>query len=136
MGEYPSPPGDGILRAAVGDSDNDVRTAACEAWGKRNTSEAPLALAGVLNGDIDQDVRLAAARALGETHEQAAIAALANALEDKSVAMQWRAVLSLKQITGQDLGNNVNKWREYAKNNKLTPYQPPTSLAERLQHLF
>ena len=88
-------------------------------------------MAGVLNGDVDQDVRLAAARALGQTHEQVAITALASALEDKSVAMQRRAVLSLQQITAQDLGNDVNKWREYAKLNKLTPYRPPTSLAER-----
>ncbi len=109
-----------------------MRTAACEAWGKRNTPEAAAPLAGVLNGDVNQDVRLAAARALGQTHEQAAINALANALEDKSVAMQRRAVLSLQQITAQDLGNNVNKWREYAKANKLTPYRPPISLAERL----
>lgn len=109
-----------------------MRTAACEAWGKRNTPEAAAPLAGVLNGNVNQDVRLAAARALGQTHEQAAINALANALEDKSVAMQRRAVLSLQQITAQDLGNNVNKWREYAKANKLTPYRPPISLAERL----
>ena len=73
MGEYPSPAGDEILRKAVGDPDSDVRTAACEAWGKRNTPEAATPLAGVLNGDVDQDVRLAAARALGLTHEQAAI---------------------------------------------------------------
>jgi len=84
-------------------------------------------LVGVLNGDIEHDVRMAAARALGQSHEQVAVMALGNALDDKDPAMQYRAVISLRQITGQDLGNDVNKWREYVKSGKLAPVQASTS---------
>jgi HEAT repeat protein len=136
LGEYPGPVSDTVLQAAVSDSDNDVRVAACESWGKRDTTTAATVLAGILNGDVDHDVRLAAARCLAGSHQQVAITALAGALEDKDPAMQYRAVLSLHQVTGQDLGNDVNKWREYAKNNKLHPAQPETSLAERIWHPF
>ena len=50
--------------------------------------------------------------------------------------MQYRAVTSLRQVTGQDLGNDVNKWREYAKANNLHPAKPEPSLAERIWHPF
>ena len=66
LGEYPGPVSDTVLGKAVSDPDNDVRTAACESWGKRGTAAAATALAGVLNGDVDHDVRLAAARSLAQ----------------------------------------------------------------------
>jgi HEAT repeat protein len=136
LGDYPGTASDTVLRAAVRDPDNDVRLAACESWGKRDTAEAATVLAGVLNGDVDHDVRLAAARNMAPLHQRAAITALAGALEDKDPAMQYRAVVSLRQVTGQDLGNDVNKWREYARNNQLHPAQPEVSLAERIWHPF
>ena len=108
---------------AVKDADNDVRMAACDSWGKRGPPRRPPTLAGVLNSDVDHDVRLAAARAMAQSHEQVAIVALGGALEDKDPAMQYRAVLSLREITGQDLGNDVNKWREYAKTQPVPPDQ-------------
>jgi HEAT repeat protein len=134
--KFPGAAADTIFRAAVNDSDNDVRAIACEAWGTRATPEAATVLATVLNGDVDHDVRMAAARGLGQTHEQVAIGALALALDDKDPAMQYRAVLSLQKVTGQDLGNDVNKWREFAKQNKLAPAQPDTSVAARLRNMF
>ena len=76
LGELPSPAADAIMRIAVNDPNNDVRWAACEAWGKRGNADAAAALTGVLNGDIEHDVRIAAARALGQTHEPQAITAL------------------------------------------------------------
>jgi len=136
LGEYPGPAADAVLRAATSDPDDDVRVAACESWGKRGGPEAATALAAVLNGDIEHDVRLAAARSLAQSHEPLAVTALAGALDDKDPAMQYRAVVSLRQVTGQDLGNDVNKWREYAKNNHLHPLQSDVSLAERFWRLF
>ena len=72
--------------------------------------------------------------ALGQSHDQIAVIALGGALEDKDPAMQYRAVMSLRQVTGQGLGNDVNKWREYAKTSKLHPAKPEPSLAERIWH--
>jgi HEAT repeat protein len=130
LGEYSDPAADGILKAAVNDPDADVRMAACEAWGKRGDAQAAGLLASVLSGDLNKDVRLAAARALGKTKDQQAIAALGEALVDSDPAMQYRAVLSLKEITGADLGNNVDRWRQYVQQEHPQPAQQ-SSLAER-----
>jgi HEAT repeat protein len=92
-------------------------------------------LGGVLTGDIDKDVRLAAARALGHTKHPTAVAALGDVLEDDDPAMQVRAVKSLRKITGEDLGNDVNRWRQYVKRELPQP-DNPTSIAERLRRLF
>ena len=48
--------------------------------------------------------------------------------------MQYRAVLSLKQATGKDLGNNVERWQQYVKGE--SPQQPAPSVADRARSLF
>jgi HEAT repeat protein len=136
LGECPGPTADNILRAATGDPEADVRVAACEAWGKPGHAGAATALAGLVSGDTDKDVRLAAARALGQSRDPAAIVALGGALEDKDPAMQYRAVLSLRAVTGQNLGNDVNRWREYVKSGTAKPLAEPSSIAERFRRMF
>ena len=135
LGEYPDPCAEGILKAALSDPDSDVRIAACDALSKHGDAQAAELLASVLSGDVNQDVRLAAARALGKTKQQRAIVALGEALVDSDPAMQYRAVLSLKEITGQDLGNNVDRWRQYVQQEHPLP-EKPTSLAEKAKKLF
>ena len=89
----------------------------------------------MLTSDVSHDVRLASARALGKIKDQRAVAALGDALADSDPAMQYRAVLSLKEITGQDLGNNVDRWRQYVKEGHPLQAQP-TSMADRLKRIF
>ena len=133
LGSYPGPTADAILQAALSDVDVQVRIAACESWGKRGDDGAVKLLVESLRSDVDIDVRLAAAKALGETRNQAAVEALGEALEDSDPAMQYRAVLSLQQATGKDLGNDVYRWQEYVKGE--IPEPTPT-LAERLRRMF
>jgi HEAT repeat protein len=64
--------------------------------------------------DAELDVRLRALRELGQLKDKAAIPVLARALEDSDPAVQYRAVAALKQVSGRDLGDDVNKWREWA----------------------
>ena len=135
LGEYPIPTAEPVLKAALQDTDADVRIAACNAWGKRPNAEAAELLAGILKNDTDQDVRLAAARGLGQTKDQRAIAALGDVLTESDPAMQRRAVLSLQTITGKDLGNNVDRWQKYVKEENPQP-GPPVSLAEKFKKLF
>lgn len=135
LGDYPDPAADQVLNSALNDPDADVRIAACEAWGKRGDAQAAGLLAPLLSADVNQDVRLAAARALGKIKDQQAIAALGEALADSDPAMQYRAVLSLKEITGQDLGNNVDRWRQFVKEGHPQPAKP-ASMAERFKKLF
>jgi hypothetical protein len=135
LGEYPLPTAEPVLKAALQDTDADVRINACEAWGKRPSAEAAELLAGILKNDTDQDVRLAAARALGQTKDQRAIAALGDVLTESDPAMQRRAVLSLQTITGKDLGNNVDRWQKYVKEENPEPAKPE-SIAEKFKKLF
>jgi len=128
LGAYPSASADAVLKAAVNDPDASTRIAACEALGRRNDEQSVQLLATAMSGDAESDVRLAAARALGETKSPGAVKPLGEALNDVDPAMQWRAVQSLKQVTGKDLGNDVSRWQQYVRGE--TP-SPPT-LAERL----
>ena len=124
-----------VLQAALSDPDVGVRTAACEAWGKRDDAEAAAILSGVLSGDIDLDVRLAAARALGRSKDPAAVTALGEALADKDPAMQNRAMLSLAKVTGKDFGSDAKRWQQYVQG-ELPKAQQPVSVAERLGGMF
>jgi HEAT repeat protein len=134
-GEYSVPEAAALLSAALQDTDPDARQAACEAWGKRGDTQAADLLAGILRTDADHNVRLAAARALGSTREPQAIAALGEALGESDPAMQYRAMQSLKQITGESLDDNVNRWREYVKEGRAQPAKP-ASLAGKVKGWF
>jgi HEAT repeat protein len=135
LGEYPCGASNSVLRAALDDPDLEARVAACEAWGHRGDAEAASRLAGVLDGDLDTDVRLAAARALGRSKDPAAVAALGRALEDNDPALQYRAVLSLRKVTGEDFGNDVSRWQQYVAGQVPRPAEAP-SLAERLRGML
>jgi HEAT repeat protein len=129
LSSYPSGESWVILKAALSDSDVHVRVVACEAWGKRGDAEAVQLLTETLRSDVEADVRLAAAKSLGMTKNQAALAALGEALDDSDPAMQYRAMLSLKEMTGKDLGSDVHRWQAYVKGEKPEP-QP--SWAQRV----
>ena len=134
LAEYPTDQGRRILRGALQDTDRHVRLVACEAWGQVRGPEAVELLGEALTSDSDVDVRLAAAKALGQTGDPAAAAALAPALADSDPAMQYRATISLRQVTGQDLGT-VAAWRRHL-DQAITPESRPTAVAERPRATF
>jgi HEAT repeat protein len=133
LGKYPGAEADAVLKAALNDADVHVRLAACESLGKRTDDQTVQLISEVLRSDVEADVRMAAAKALGECKNQKAVASLGEALNDGDPAMQYRAMLSLKQVTGKDLGNSVDRWQQYVKGE--TP-APPPSLAERVRQWF
>lgn len=133
LGAYPVARSGEVLRAALNDTDANVRVACCAAWGRRGGAEAVQELQRVVASDTDVDVRLAAARALGQTNDKSAIPALGEALADNDPAMQYRAVEALKQVSGRNFGNDVATWREFAKSGKEPT--PPT-IAERFRGMF
>ncbi len=135
LAEYPTQAATSVLQAALKDSDTEVRVAACEALAKQGGTEATTVLGEALSGDVDLDVRLAAARALGQTNDERALAALGVALEDQNPAMQHRAVASLRKLTGENFGNDVNRWREYVNSDRSKPAKP-VSIAERFRRMF
>ena len=122
-----------ICKGALQDPDERVRTRACEVWRKRGGPEAVQLLANRYRADRELDVRLRAIRMLGEMENEGAIPVLAEALEDPDPAVQYRAVAALKQVSGRDLGNDVNAWREWAANPGDVE---PWSIAEAWRKLF
>jgi HEAT repeat protein len=133
--EFRTPAAEEALRGGLKDSDSSVRVRACALLAKRLDPPAVTALAEALTGDVDHDVRIAAARALSGAHDPAAVRALGLALDDADPAMQYRAVASLQESTGKDLGNDVERWRHYVKGEPLPPAHP-VSLAERFWQMF
>ncbi len=133
MGAMTCPTAIGMLRLGMKDPDADVREACCLAWRQQGGPEAIELLSAAATTDSDADVRMAAARALGEMGDRRAVAALGQMLEDRDPAMQYRAVASLQQVTGQDLGNDVNAWIDYVKQG--APEQP-ISWASRMKNML
>ena len=130
---FETPAGMSICRGALEDPDATVRMAACDVWGERGGDEAVQLLSHRYQTDTDIDVRLQAVRMLGSVKDDAAIPALARALEDPDPAVQYRAVASLKQVSGRDLGNDVNRWRDWAAD---PASEPDWSVAETFRKIF
>jgi len=122
-----------VCKGALQDPDERVRTKACEVWRQRGGAEAVQLLANRYRTDRELDVRLRALRMLGELEDKTAIPVLAEALEDPDPAVQYRAVAALKQVSGRDLGDDVNKWREWAADPNA---KQPWSIAETFRKLF
>jgi hypothetical protein len=135
VGQYRTATAESVLDAALDDSQADIRMVACRALGERGGPEAAAKLSETLRSDLDIDVRLTAAQALGQTADPSAVAALGEALEDRDPAMQYQAVQSLHTVTGEDLGNDVNRWRQYVKGEPPGPAES-ISVAQRIRGLF
>lgn len=128
------PAADAICRGGLQDPDDRVRLAACDVWGRKGGDGAVELLAARYRTDTELDVRLRALRALGDCRDDAAVAILAKALEDSDPAVQYRAVASLKRVSGRDFGNDVNRWREWAADPEGTTTE--WSVADALRQLF
>jgi HEAT repeat protein len=129
---------DDALRSATKDDDANVRVALCETFSRRGDVRM---LAEILASDGDDQVRLAAARGLGSIADPDAETqrfirqSLSVALEDPNPALQHRAVLALKDATGQDFGGDMEAWRRFARGGQ-TPTPDTPSLAERINEIF
>lgn len=131
---FDTPSAVAICRGALEDPDERVRMAACSAWRQRGGQEAVELLAARYQADREIDVRLRALRELGQLGEKSAIPVLAKALEDPDPAVQYRAVGALKKVSGRDLGDDVNKWREWAADPEGSAAE--WSIAEQFRKIF
>ena len=131
---FATAPATAICKGALEDPDARVRMAACSAWAKRGGPEAVQLLAARYQSDAELDVRLRALRELGTLGDKQAIPVLARALEDSDPAVQYRAVAALKKVSGRDLGDDVNKWREWAADPEGSAAE--WSIAEAWRKLF
>lgn len=134
VADFDTPAAKAICTGALEDPDERVRMAACTAWRKRGGAEAVELLAARYRSDREIDVRLRALRELGELRDKEAVPVLAKALEDSDPAVQYRAVGALKKVSGRDLGDDVNKWREWAADPDGSTAE--WSIAEGFRQLF
>ena len=135
LGVLPTETAATALRTAVKHAEPDVRSAACLAWSERGGTEAADQLATVAGADTNQDVRLTALRELSRFPGKKTVTTLGVALDDRSPAVQWRAMQSLKVVTGLDYGDNVPAWREFVSGGNPGAERRP-SVAERVSDLF
>lgn len=134
LAAYPSEQSRVIIAAALKDPDVDVRVTACEALGKLGGPESGRLLGQALAHDTSVDVRIAATKALGAMQDPQAVPVLAVALEDPDPALQFSGVEAMRMATGKDLGNDVNRWRQYAKN--PDPNAAEERLADKMRRAF
>jgi HEAT repeat protein len=132
--EFDTPTATAVCKGALQEPDERVRMAACSAWARRGGPEAVPLLAARYQTDTELDVRLRALRELGTLGDPTAVPVLAKALEDRDPAVQYRAVAALKEVSGRDLGDDVNRWREWAADPEGSAAE--WSVAETFRKLF
>ena len=113
LGQINHPTALAHLKTASTDPDSRIRIAAIGALSQLPSEIAIPQLQEVIGSDTDVDVRLSATKALGNFSNPAAASALSIALSDNNPAIQYRAMESLKTITGQKLGTDVVAWHNY-----------------------
>jgi HEAT repeat protein len=132
IAEFRTPIAQQVLEAGLADDDEAVRVACCQELGRRGEEASVAVLANVIRSEKNIDVRLAAAEALGKFKSPEAVQALIVALEDRDPAMQYVGVQSMKAVTGQDYGPDVQAWRT-AAGAGIPPAAQVPSLAERIR---
>ena len=98
------------LTTAMEDNDPDIRIVACKAWGARPSQTAKKSLLKAVRSDEDTDVQSAALRALGNFQGQDVFEELKRALESRQPAVQYAGIQGLRNLTGEDWGEDPETW--------------------------
>ncbi len=101
------------LQAAMQDADPDMRTTACRSLGRLGSRSAMRLLIETQRSDTNIDVRQTAIQQLGKFKDPAAVAALGESLTDSDPAVQLLTMRSLRQATGEKLGDDLRRWKEH-----------------------
>jgi HEAT repeat protein len=115
VAEFDVPMASAVVLAGLNDEDRDVRTACCRLLGVRQDPAAIGPLSRIVAAEPDAEVRMAAIDALGQFRSPGAVQGLAAAIKDRDPALQFAGVQAMKSASGEDLGNDVAAWREYAE---------------------
>jgi hypothetical protein len=101
------------LNAASTDSSEKVRLSACKAWQQMGGPEARDMLLTLATKEGEStSIRQAAIEGLAGYDESEVREALVQLLDDRSPAIQYQVTRSLTAMTGQDLGGDMQAWRD------------------------
>jgi HEAT repeat protein len=130
LGSYSTSSARAGLQQALQDGSDDLRIEACRSLAQHQSSEACQMLCGALQSETHTDVRLEAVTALGQFKDPYAMEALGQALDDGDPAVQYLAMRSLKEATGEDAGNRLADWKQVAQR-ALRPQDERTETAQQ-----
>lgn len=102
-----------VLSKAASDPSALVRSECVAVTTNVENDVAVATLTSILAYDSDAEVRRAAATALANHRQRRAINALLAALSDDEFKVSYAARRSLKQLSGQDLGDDPDAWRSW-----------------------
>lgn len=127
-----------VVRLGLDDDDSKVRMTAARALGERSEPEAMRMLVGTVNSEANKDVRLAAIKSLGNHQGVPVKDALKLALQEPDLAYRHASIASLRQITGQDAGDNAEAWIAMLEHgpSEGEVEESPSSWGARLKSFF
>lgn len=112
-----SPAAAPALRKATMDEDDLVRAQACRALGTSGAERDATALARVMATDPSRDCRVAAIEALAALgpRDPRILHSLTGAMRNPDPAVRAAAYATLRDLTGEDLGLDVEPWERLAE---------------------
>lgn len=99
-----------MIEQGLDDASLKVRMEACQALGRREGEDASRMLVATVGTETDLDVKHAALEALAQQDNPIARDALKVALSDRNPATRHLVVDSLREMTGQDFGDDPEVW--------------------------
>lgn len=119
-----------------------VRWESVEAMGRLNSQKLVYPLTRIVLNDDTAEVRAGAARALGQYQMPTVVDTLVRALDDSDFKVAQASEVSLKTLTGQDLGEDPADWARWvsehpnqlfaeAQTYRYQPYIPPKKFLDR-----
>ena len=118
LGELGRPEALATVRKAALDDEQIIRVEACRALGKLGNAEDVATLARIMTTDLSRDCRIAAIESLAELNpDDARIGvSLVQGMRNPDPAIRAASYAALREITGEDLGLDVEPWETWAMN--------------------
>jgi HEAT repeats len=131
LGKIPLPSASSVLEEALNEPEADLRVTAIQSMRNRHDPSSVAALQKVIGSDSDTDVRREAIRSLADYEGPEVVQALGLALNENDPAIQYLAMQSLREVTREDLGADVNAWRQFVNGEPVTTESSEEQLAKR-----
>jgi len=107
-----------LLIKALENKDSHIREVAVRALGNKGVKEAVEPIIMILSTNECSNARSYAAEALGRIGDKSAVEPLISVLKDRHWNVRYNVVKALKAITGEQIGCEYAKWKDWYEKNK------------------